>query len=71
MQELILKLYNVQDSYFDFVLGMITYAKKKESRTVALNNYLDENPNAKTPEIIRFVSTQPDFYEDAAYTNAG
>jgi hypothetical protein len=67
MEELKTLLNNVEDSYFDFVSAMLHYAEKKESRQNALLHYLHTHPNALSSEIIKFVSLQDDFAEDAAY----
>ena len=45
---------------------MLNYAKKKQSRCDLLVDLLSSNPDITTSEVIRFVSEQPDFYEDAA-----
>ena len=66
MEELTALLNGIEDSYFDFVLAMQQYARKKPSRLETLINYMKNNPNAKSSDVINFVSEQPDFYEDAA-----
>lgn len=71
MKELTNLLNKVEDSYFDFVYAMLNYAKKREDRRNALVGYLKEHPDAKSADIILFVSEQPDFEEDAAYMNVG
>ena len=67
MEELIKRLNGVEDSYYGFVAGVVTYVKKKQSRVDAVNDYLDNHPDAVTSEILDFISRQDDFYEDAAY----
>lgn len=62
-------LNKVEDSYFDFVSAMLHYAEKKPARLEALLSFMSEHPKAKSSDIVRFVSEQPDFYEDAAYDN--
>ena len=47
---------------------MLHYAKKKKSRLVILTDFIKKNKDLTTSDIIEFVSSQPDFYEDAAYT---
>ena len=71
MNELSALLNRVEDSYFDFVSAMLHYAEKKPARLEALLHYIKTNPEAKSSDIIRFVSDQPDFYEDAAYMQVG
>ena len=70
MNELKERLLKVEDSYYDFVSAILYYAEKKESRCKAIINYLDENPEALSADIVKFVSLQDGFFEDAAYMNA-
>lgn len=71
MEELVYLLNRVDDSYFDFVSAMIHYAEKKPDRLRRVLDYIKNNPNALSSDIIKFVSEQEDFYEDAAYMNVG
>jgi hypothetical protein len=71
MEELVCLLNRVDDSYFDFVSAMIHYAEKKTDRLRRVLDYIKNNPNALSSDIIKFVSEQEDFYEDAAYMNVG
>ena len=64
MNELTKMLNNVSDSYYDFVIATLTYAKKKESRMRLLKEFILNNPGTTTSEILSFISEQPDFYED-------
>ena len=68
MEELTKLLNDVQGSYYDFVVAMLHYAKKKKSRLVVLTDFIKKIKDLTTSDIIEFVSSQPDFYEDAAYT---
>lgn len=70
MEELMILLNNIEDSYFDFVSGIAHYAGKKPSRVEALLKFLKANPEAKSSDVVKFVSEQKDFYEDAAYMEA-
>jgi len=67
MKELTALLNNIEDSYYDFVSAMLHYAGKKESRQKALIQFLKTHPDAKSSDVVLFVSKQPDFAEDAAY----
>ena len=71
MEELVCLLNRVDDSYFDFVSAMIHYAEKNPDRLRRVLDYIKNNPNALSSDIIKFVSEQEDFYEDAAYMNVG
>ena len=64
MNELKRMLNNVNDSYYDFVVAVLTYANKKESRTTSIKDFIANNPNATTSEILSFISEQNDFGED-------
>lgn len=67
MKELIILLTSIEDSYSDFVFAMQNYAKKKPLRLEVLVNYIKNNPQANSSDVIKFVSEQPDFFEDASY----
>ncbi len=71
MNELSELLNGIEDAYFDFVSAMLHYAEKNESRQKVLLGYLKEHPEAKSSEVVKFVSDQPDFSEDAAYMQVG
>lgn len=68
MNELTTKLNNVEDSYYGFVAGVLSYVKKKESRYKIVSEYIDNNPNALASDILEFISNQEDFYDDAVYS---
>ena len=65
MNELEILLNNIPDSYYDFITAMLHYAKKKPERLKNLLEFLKMNPNASSSDVIFFVSTQPDFFEDS------
>ena len=71
MEELKELLTQIDDSYFDFISAVLHYAEKKESRLHKLISFLKENPEVKSSDVVRFVSDQPDFYEDVSYVKAG
>ena len=62
--ELTIMLNNISDSYFDFVVGIMAYAKKKPERIEIIRDFIIDNPTALTSDIIEFVSEQPDFLEE-------
>ena len=67
MVELRELLEHIEDSYKDFVDAICHYAQKSPSRLEILLEYLKANPSVKSSDVVRFVSDQPDFYEDAAF----
>ncbi|MBO4889692.1 MAG: hypothetical protein J5574_01760 [Lachnospiraceae bacterium] len=71
MNELSELLNHIEDAYFDFVSAMLHYAERKTSRQNALLTYLKDHPEAKSSDVVKFVSEQPDFSEDAAYLQVG
>ena len=70
MEALAIKLNNVADSYYGFVVAVLTYVKNKESRLEKVENFINNNPLALSSDILEFISGQDDFYEDAAYARA-
>ena len=71
MEELTALLNAIDDSYYDFVSAMINYAEKKPTRQKLLVDYIKNTPNLKSSDVVRFVSEQNDFFEDAAYMEVG
>ena len=65
-----IRLNNVADSYYGFVVAVLTYVKNKESRLEMVEDFMDNNPAALSSDILEFISEQDDFYEDAAYAHA-
>ena len=70
MEAFAVKLNNVADSYYGFVVAVLTYVKNKESRLEEVEKFMNDNPSALTSDILEFISNQDDFYEDAAYAHA-
>lgn len=71
MDELTALLNGIEDSYYDFVSAILHYAEKKKSRMNVLVQFIKEHPGVKTSEVVKFVSDQEDFYEDAAHMKVG
>ena len=70
MEEFTNRLNNVSDAYYGFVVAVLTYVKKKQSRYEVVEEFMNNNPSASTSDILEFISSQDDFYEDAAYAHA-
>ena len=70
MDELRTMLEAIEDSYVDFVEAMVRYASKKPSRLNVLLDYMKRNPLAHSSDVVKIVSEQKDFWEDAAYMDA-
>lgn len=71
MEELTIKLNNIADSYYGFVVAVLTYVNNKKSRLEIVEKYMNDNPSALSSDILEFISNQDDFYEDAAYIGYG
>ncbi len=67
MEELAVRLNKIEDSYYDFVVAVLNYINKKQSRKEKIDYFMNNNPEALTSDILEFISRQDDFYEDAAY----
>lgn len=63
MEELVNKLNAIPDSYFGFVAGIVTYAKKKPERLKKVLQFIDDSDNLTSSDIVKFVMQQPDFHE--------
>lgn len=70
MEIFTVRLNNVADSYYGFVVAVLTYVNNKESRLVIVEEFMNNNPSALSSDILDFISEQDDFYEDAAYAHA-
>ena len=63
MKELEDLLINIEDSYYDFISGIMNYAKGNQDRRKKLIDYIKANPEVKSSDVVKFVSDQPDFFE--------
>ena len=63
MEELVKKLNQIPNSYFGFVMGIVTYAKRKPERLEKVLNYINSSENLTPSDIVKFVMIQPDFHE--------
>lgn len=70
MEAFAITLNNVADSYYGFVVAVLTYVNNKESRLEVVQNFIHDHPSALSSDILEFISEQDDFYEDAAYAHA-
>ena len=61
MEELTKRLEAVEDSYFAFVAGVVAYARTSEEHVHLIIEFLDQNPDALSSEVLEFVASQPDF----------
>lgn len=74
MNELIELLNKVNDAYYDFIVGVTQYCKRKPARLETVLQYLKEHPDADSSDITEFIVDQPDYKDDISYPkvqNAG
>ena len=70
MEEFTIKLNQIEDSYYDFVVAVLTYVNKKQSRYEAVRGFMDAHPEALSSDILEFIADQDDFFEDSVYAQA-
>ena len=58
------KLHSILDSDADFQIGLLAYATKNSTRLKRTICYLVNHPEAKSSDVIEYVSSQSDFWED-------
>ena len=63
MDELYVKLNAIPDSYFGFVMGIISYAKRKPECLNKVLSFLNEATDPTSSDVVQFVMEQPDFHE--------
>ena len=64
MNELREALYSISDSYYDFVYGIMEFASRNTERTKIILDYITNNPNALSADVVRFVTFEMDLMED-------
>ena len=63
MERLTELLNNVHDSYYDFVVGVLNYAKKSNNNLNEMTSYIEEHPEAGTSEILSYMISRENYYE--------
>lgn len=64
MDQLISRLNSIPNAYYEFVDSVVDYAESKESHLTLLMDFLNARPNASITDVLRFISKQPDFFDD-------
>lgn len=64
MEELIERLNKIPNAYFEFIDSVVDYADEKDAHYDLIMSYLKNNSSATPSDVIRLISTQPDFYDD-------
>ncbi len=65
MEKLTEMLNNVPDSYYDFVAGVLNYAKRSSNNLSKITTYIERHPGAGTSEILDYMLSQENYYEHA------
>jgi len=63
MEELVLKLNALPNSYFGFVMGIVAYCKQNPNRVRKVLDFINSTDGVTPSEVVRFVMEQPDFQE--------
>lgn len=58
-------LNDVTDTYYDFVVGVLNYAKRNKSSQDAMTSFVENNPDARTSEILEYMISRDDYYDHA------
>lgn len=71
MEEFTIMLNNIDGSYYGFVVAVLSYVKKKQSRFDTVKKFIEDNKYATTSDILLFISQQDDFFEDSVSVRVG
>lgn len=66
MDTLIGRLNAIPNAYFEFVDSVVDYAESKKTHLQLILQFLDDNVGATPSDIIKFISSQEDFFDDDA-----
>ncbi len=66
MSELIKEISSLPNVYEDFIYGVLNYARRKPEHVDLLLNFLRNNENLTTSDVVYFISIQPDFHDYSA-----
>ncbi|SDB66937.1 MULTISPECIES: hypothetical protein [unclassified Butyrivibrio] len=64
MEEIYNKLTSIPDAYFEFIDSVMAYVKKKPERIRIVADFLNKTDNLLSSDVLRFIISQPDFFED-------
>lgn len=65
LEAVLSKLRAIPDSYEGFVQGIYTYVRKKPERLEKVMNYINNNMEVTSSDVVEFVMQQSDFHEDS------
>lgn len=67
MDKLTELLNSVKDSYYDFVVGVLNYAKRSEKNNQDITSYIEAHPECETSDIIEYMISRDNYYEHAQH----
>ncbi|MBQ7077916.1 MAG: hypothetical protein IJM91_07275 [Lachnospiraceae bacterium] len=65
MNELKEMLIAVSDSYFDFVIAVLDYAKQEKDNCNAMADYIFNHPDAQTSDILEYMIGRDNYFDYA------
>lgn len=65
MEKLSELLNSVHDSYYDFVVAVLNYAKRNKNNLEEMTTYIEQHSDAGSSEIIEFMISRDNYYEHA------
>ena len=66
MNELKEALFNISDSYYDFVYGIMEYASGSKERCAQILNYIKSNPQVSSSEVVKYVTFEMDLMDEVS-----
>lgn len=66
MDELREALYNISDSYYDFVYGIVEFASGSKERCERILDYIKSNPHVSSSDVVRYVTFEMDLMDGAS-----
>ena len=58
-------LNNISDTYYDFVVGVLNYAKRSSENLEDMTAFIENHPEADTSDILEYMINRDDYYEHA------
>lgn len=65
MERLTELLNGVKDSYYDFVVGVLNYAKRNTKNTEDMISFIETHPEADSSTILEYMMNRPDYFDHA------
>jgi len=65
MEKLTELLNNISDSYYDFVVSVLNYAKRNNKNTEAMIAFIENNPNALSSDVLEYMLSRDDYFDHA------